>query len=153
MKMNWFFNTGVAAVSLMALVACSSTTTGTGGAGGATDTTSTSSGTGGELGTGGTSPYTGSKSCNDYITGNDWSQTLTMSDFSSEAGYTAWTNLNSCACTTTSTTNSCVLVCNSTANPGFCAGTAPVAGGQCVTCLQMSAAPGCGTEYTACTSN
>ena len=152
MKMNWFFQTGVAAVSLIGLVACSSTTsTGTGGTGGTGgDTTTTANG--GAGGQGGASPYTGSKTCNDYITGSDWGMTLTMSDFSDEAGYNAWDALNTCACTTTNASN-CDLLCNSTTSPGFCAGMAPVANGQCVTCLQMTAAPGCGTEYTACTSN
>jgi hypothetical protein len=162
MKMNWFLPMGVAAVSLMALAACSSSTTGTGGggtAGGATVGTGGTGGTGtGGTGTGGSSPYTGTNTCNDYITGHNWSKTLTMSDFSSEAAYTAWSDLNTCACVN-GTGTGCLNICsqpeNTTTTNNFCNGVAAL--GQCHMCLNGTGTGTgtavCTTEYTACTSN
>jgi len=153
MKMNWFFQTGVAAVSLIGLVACSSTTsTGTGGTGGGAG--GSTEATGGTGGTGGTSPYTGTNTCADYITGANWSLTLTMADFKDEAGYNAWDALNTCGCvnTTGSTPAGCLNVCsqpqNTTTTNNFCNGVAALP--SCTTCLTTTS---CSAEYTACQAN
>lgn len=173
MRMNRFFHVANASLALMVLVggggsmafmACSSggSSSGAGGGAGGTPGVGGKAGVGGTPGTGGTggNPFTGSKVCNDYITGGDWDTSLTMGDFSSEAAFTAYDNLNTCACMTTMANSGCEDLCsqpqNGTTTNNFCNGVAALS--QCQFCLNgTGTATGitthCEAEYTACTSN
>ncbi len=161
MRMNWVLQSGAAA-ALIALAACSSTTTttGPGGSGTTGDMGGATTGTAGAGGSMGTGTFTGSKTCNDLLTGNDWDPTLTGSDFDSEDAFNAYDALNTCACVNKMADMGCDDLCkqpdNNTTTNNFCNGVAPLM--QCQFCLNgTGTATGitayCTTEYTACTSN
>jgi hypothetical protein len=141
MRMNRYFQVGFVFAALTALAACGngSTTGGTAGAAGAAGST----GTAGAAGSGGMAATCDSKlSATSDLSG--WSESFAADNTDAKAFY-------DCACTSG---NPCALVCNDPAHPGFCAGMAPVACGQCVTCLETTTgSAGCADEYNTCKSN
>jgi hypothetical protein len=138
----------VGVTGMLALVACGSSGGGNGGGGSGNQGGNGGSGNAG--GMGGQPPM--GITCASLITSDlsGWPTTETATDFSDPMGYDSWDALNTCAC---GTGTPCSLVCNDPAHPGFCAGMAPVANGQCVMCLMMAGAQGCGDEYSACEAN
>lgn len=144
MRMNRFFQAANASLAIMALVACSSsTTTSTGGAGGteagSSSSSEASSSSGGGMGG-------GSVTCASLLTPDlsGWSASYAAANADATAFY-------ACGCTSG---NPCALVCNDPAHPSFCASTAPVAAGMCITCLTMTTGTaGCADAYNTCMSN
>jgi hypothetical protein len=144
MNMNWVIKAGISVGALMAMAACSSSTN-TGAGGGTTTTTET-----GTTDTGSTTTDTTSSgpTCASLLTSDlsGWSSTVASKNSDAQALY-------DCACTS-GATHPCALVCNDSAHPSFCAGTAPTAGGMCATCITMTTgANGCADQYNACKSN
>jgi hypothetical protein len=136
MKLSWI-SAGFVMVGLIASSACSSS--GNGGAGGAAGGAGPTGGAGG--GMGGAAPTCASMITAD-LSGWDASMAAMVPD-----AQALW----DCVC---GTGTPCSLVCNDSAHPSFCAGTAPVANGQCFKCIETTTgASGCADQYAACMAN
>lgn len=131
MKLSWIFG-AVAMVGLLATAACEKTETGVGGGGGFTNT-------GG--GTGGSGNAPPPIYCADLIADlANWDDNVAAETYEGQA-------LWDCVC---GAGTSCSLVCDDSAHPSFCAGVAPVAAGQCESCIMTGA---CSAEYDECLAN
>jgi len=132
---------------LLALAACDSSGGGTGGNGAVGGQNVGGQNIGGQGG-----GITGF-ACADLVTTDlsGWPMDQVATDFSSPTGFDAYDALTACVC---GAGTPCSLVCNDPAHPSFCAGTAPVAGGMCETCIkQTTGANGCADEFAACEAN